>query len=44
MAVAMEGKFSLPKGVPMLHTETQIITLLDQYPETHQVPAGWQKG
>lgn len=44
MAVAVEGKFSLPKAVPMLHSEIQTITLLDQYPETHQMPAGWQMG
>lgn len=44
MAVAVEGKFSLPKAVPLLYSETQTMTLLDQYPETHQVPAGWQMG
>lgn len=33
-----------PKAVPMLHSETQTIILLDQYPETHQMPAGWQMG
>lgn len=44
MAVAVESKFSLPKAAPVLHSETQTIILLDQYPETHQVPAGWQMG
>lgn len=44
MAVAVGGEFSLPKAVPTLHSETQTIPLLDQYPETHQVPAGWEVG